>query len=118
MQIHKRLSVGQVKTILRGYSGGNLNASEALSLLGIKRSRFFTLLALYRQNPESFSFSYHRHTPRQLPLEAERKIKKCLKEDREIIVNPEIPNPLRLQIPGAASLPSGAYPICCFPKCF
>ena len=43
-QLHKRLSVEQVKVLLRGYLQGTISRSEAEEILQINKTRFFALL--------------------------------------------------------------------------
>jgi len=91
MQLHKRFTNEQVKTIFKGYCEKTLSIYEVLDLLGIKRSRFFLVLKKYRKNPRRFSLKYKRHTPAKISQKAEKKIKEVLIEDYRLVVNPQIP---------------------------
>ena len=88
-QIHKKFSDSQVKSLIESYLAKEIELSYILSILGIKRSRFFAILKSYRQNPSSFSIEYARNTPnRKLSSQAEDDIiaellvEKCLIEDK------------------------------------
>lgn len=88
-QIHKKFSSTQVKSLIESYLAKEIELSYILSILGIGRSRFFTLLKSYRQNPASFSIEYPRNTPnRKLSNQIEDDIlselfvEKCLIEDK------------------------------------
>lgn len=91
MHIHKRLSEDQVKAVLRQYCMGECNVSDALNLLGIKRSRFFVLIKQYQKSPEQFTLTYKRKTLSKLPGKTEREIKRMLDEEKALIQNPHIP---------------------------
>ena len=91
MQLHKRLSLEQVKAILAGYGEGKVSGVEALDLLGVKRAVFFELVKRYRKDPGAFSIEYHRKSPRRIGDEEEKKIKQALWEDRRLVENPKIP---------------------------
>ena len=88
-QIHKKFSSSQVKSLIESYIAKEIKLSYILSILGINRSRFFTLLKNYRQNPSSFSVEYARNTPNRKiksmvedDLLAELFVEKCLIEDK------------------------------------
>jgi hypothetical protein len=53
-QIHKRLSKEQVIAVLENYLSGEIKIDGACLNLGIKRARFFKLLSLYKNKPDSF----------------------------------------------------------------
>jgi hypothetical protein len=59
--------------------------------LGIGKTRFFTLLRQYRDDPESFSIQYERTSPRRLSMEAEAKIRKELQREKELVENKDLP---------------------------
>lgn len=90
-QIHKKFSLDQVKLFFSAYLKRRMSREEIEQELGIGKSRFFALLKLYRQNPDSFSIDYHRSTPKRLTYKEECAIQNCLRFDRELIDNPNIP---------------------------
>lgn len=91
MQVHKRLNDEQVKVILKEYTSGHLFLSEALDLLGIKRSRFFLLVKKYKQEKTTFTITYQRKSKKRLTRKTERTIKAALLEDKALISDPSIP---------------------------
>ena len=67
-QIHKRFTSEQVKVLLKGYCQGTLDRSAIEEILGIGKTRFFSLLKQYRHDLGRFSLGYHRETrPEYLP---------------------------------------------------
>jgi hypothetical protein len=90
-QIHRRFSTDQVRNLLRGYTEGLLERPSIEETLGISKSRFFALLKVYRKEPEAFTVTYQRHTPRKISAAAEEKIQKALLEEKEIVENPKLP---------------------------
>lgn len=89
--IHKRITVDQVKLLLSAYLKRRISREEVENELGIGKTRFFAILKRYRQNPDSFSLDYHRHTPTRLTYKAECAIQDGLRFDRQLIENPAIP---------------------------
>jgi len=90
-QIHKKFSVDQVRLFLSAYLKRRMSREEVEKELGIGKSRFFELLKQYRRNPDDFSISYHRSTPKKLTYKEECAIQDGLRFDRELIENPNIP---------------------------
>ncbi|MGB8951485.1 MAG: hypothetical protein WCC06_02285 [Candidatus Aminicenantales bacterium] len=69
-------SADQVRNLLRGCTEGLLECPVIEETLGINKSRFFALLRINRNDPEAFTISYHRSTPRKLSAASEEEIKK------------------------------------------
>jgi transposase len=90
-QIHKRFNIDQVKLFFSAYLKRRMSRGEVEKEMGIGKSRFFVLLKQYRQSPANFSINYHRFTPKKLTYKEECAIRDCLKFDRELIGNPDIP---------------------------
>ncbi len=90
-QIHRRFSTDQVTNLLRGYTEGLLERPAIEETLGISKSRFFVLLKIYRKEPEAFTITYQRRTPRKISAVAEEKIKKALLEEKALIENRDLP---------------------------
>jgi hypothetical protein len=90
-QLHKRLSVEQVKVLLRGYLQGTLGRAEAEEILQINKTRFFALLKEYRRDPETFSIGYERGTPSRLSTEAEAVIRAELFREKKLVEDPNLP---------------------------
>jgi hypothetical protein len=62
-QLHKRFSDNQVKSLLESYRNKEIGLSYILSILGIRRSRFFDILKSYKKDKENFSIGYSRNKP-------------------------------------------------------
>jgi hypothetical protein len=91
-QLHKNFTDGQVKLLFEKYSKGEIKLNYILQILRIKRSRFFELLAKYRQDPDSFSIQYERKTiNRKINPDIEKNIVKELKIEKDLIKNKDIP---------------------------
>jgi hypothetical protein len=90
-QIHKRFSDEQVRVLFQGYVQGQFARVHLQELLGIGKSRFFSLLKAYRQDPEGFSVGYHRTTPPKLPARAEEAIESALLKEKAIVEDPDLP---------------------------
>ena len=69
-----------------------MTKSEVLALLGIKDSRFYVLLARYRDKPKEFSVTYSRiKATRHLPLKVVKQIRRELETERGFVNNPNMP---------------------------
>jgi hypothetical protein len=90
-QLHKRLSVEQVKVLLRGYLQGTISRSEAEEILQINKTRFFALLKEYRRDPDTFSIDYERETRNRLSAEAEAAIQEELRREKKLVEDPDLP---------------------------
>jgi len=91
VQLHKRFSDEQVIFLLQAYEQGLMSREEVQDAMDIHRSRFFTLWKEYPQNPESFSISYQRTTPKRISPEAEEAIEHELMREKGLVEDPEIP---------------------------
>lgn len=91
-QVHKQFSDDEVKQYLMWYEDKVLAKSEVLQALGIKDSRFYALLAQFRDKPADFSVAYHRlRAARSLPPVVVKQIRKELEMERGFITNPAMP---------------------------
>lgn len=90
-QIHKQFKSEQVKVLLQAYEAGHLSRDEIERTLGIRKTRFFTLLKQYREDPESFSIQYERTSHTRLSREAEEKIRTELQREKELVENKDLP---------------------------
>lgn len=90
-QIHKRFTTEQVKGVLHQYCQGNLTRKEVQQLMGISTTRFFAVLAEYRQNPDTFSVVYGRLTPRRLPQSTEEAIERELRREKSLVEDKRLP---------------------------
>ncbi|MEA1976649.1 MAG: hypothetical protein U9N80_01970 [Chloroflexota bacterium] len=91
VQLHKRFSDEQVIFLLQAYEQGLMRREEVQDTLGISRSRFFALWKEYQEDPEAFSISYQRTTPKRISPEAEEAIEHELMREKGLIEDPEIP---------------------------
>lgn len=89
--IHKRFTLEQVSILLSAYLKNRVTRAEVEEELGIGKTRFFALLKKFRQNPQTFSFSYQRYSPPKLTAETVAAIEQELLFDKELIDNPKIP---------------------------
>ena len=69
-QVHKRFSEEQVVFLLQAYSQGLMTGVEVQEVLGIGKSRFFSLWREYHRNPEAFPVRYRRPSPTRIRPEA------------------------------------------------
>ncbi len=90
-QIHNRFTADQVKTLFALYLKKRITRKEVEEELGIGKSRFFVIFKKYKTDPTTFSFEYHRSSPKRLSVKAEQAIAEGLRFDKELIQNPDIP---------------------------
>jgi hypothetical protein len=90
-QLHRRFSDEQVKILLQSYRQGKVTRADLQEILGIEKTRFFALLKAHRQNPDAFSITYRRETPKRLSTKVEEEIKTALLYERQIINDPDLP---------------------------
>ena len=91
VQLHKRVSDEQVVFLLHAYEQGLMRREEVQDALDISRSRFFILWKEYREDPEAFSISYQRTTPKRISSTTEDAIEHELMRDKGLIEDTEIP---------------------------
>ncbi|MFH1940040.1 MAG: hypothetical protein ABIK21_07850, partial [bacterium] len=91
-QLHKNFTDEQVKLLLKSYMDKEIKINYILSILGIKRSRFFELLSRYKKDPDNFSIQYNRKTiNRKINQAIEANIIQELKIEKGLIKNKDIP---------------------------
>lgn len=90
-QLHKRFSVEQVKLLLQRYTEGEISRVEIEEVMGVGKTRFFTLLKEYRHDPKTFSIEYERSTPRRLSEEAEQQMAEELEREKQLVEDPNLP---------------------------
>jgi len=91
-QLHKNFSDYQVESLLKSYLDKEIKINYILQMLGIKRSRFFELLAKYRKDPDNFSIQYERKTiNRKIDPDIEKNIVKELKIEKDLIKVKDVP---------------------------
>lgn len=90
-QIHKRLSKEQVVAVLENYLSSEIKIKNACDNLNIKRSRFFKLLSLYKNNQNNFDINHKGNNGnRKISDESEKIILKELKSEKDLIDNKDI----------------------------
>jgi len=91
-QLHKNFIDEQVKLLLKSYVDKEIKINYILSILGIKRRRFFKLLNRYKKDPDNFSIQYNRKTiNRKIDKTIEINIIKELNREKVLILDKEIP---------------------------
>jgi len=91
-QLHKNFVDEQVKLLLKSYVDKEIKINYILSILGIKRRRFFELLARYKKDPNNFSIQYNRKTiNRKIDQAIETNIIKELNIEKDLIKTKEVP---------------------------
>lgn len=91
-QIHKKFTDEQVKDLMQRYLNGEIKREHVQTILKIGKSRFFSLLAHYRENPQEFSVAYRRiKRTRAIDPKIEKNIFKELKVAKKLIDNKAIP---------------------------
>ena len=89
--IHKQFSDEFVKSIFRKYLDNSLSVKQILSILKIKRRRFFYLIKLFKNDPDNFSITYKRKSSPRISKQLEYIIFQELKKDKQLIDNENIP---------------------------
>lgn len=91
-QIHKRLSIDQVKAIFEKYGQKEIKADQAQDLLGLKRRQFFEWVKRYKSDPSHFSIEPKRtHAHRKISDETEKEILKELELEKRLIEDKGVP---------------------------
>jgi hypothetical protein len=90
-QLHKKFSDSEVKQLIERYLKKEVERSYLQELLGIGKTRFFSLIQSYRDHPQTFSIQYHRQVKPRLPILVENNILKELSIEKKLIQNKEVP---------------------------
>ena len=90
--IHKKFTNQQVEELLEKYTHKEIERKFIEQILGIKKARFFRILAAYRKNPKAFSIEYKRSgKTRSIDSKVKGNIIKELAIDKKAIKNKDIP---------------------------
>lgn len=90
--VHKRFTDEQVKELMKRYESGELSREHIQQILGIKQTRFFALIKIYRNSPEAFSLAYSRRLPtRRINPKTEGRIIKELQASQKLIDDRDTP---------------------------
>jgi len=91
-QLHKKFSDGQIKELIGRYLENKIKRTDIQRVLGIGKTRFFTLVKEYKKDPLTFSVDYFRkNATHKIPLEIEDSIMTELAAEKKLIDDPEIP---------------------------
>jgi hypothetical protein len=92
VQLHKRFTDSQVKELIERYLSKEIERRYIQEVLGIGKTRFFSLVNAYRNSAHEFSVQYRRSTQtRAIPQAVEATILKELQIEKDMIENPDIP---------------------------
>jgi hypothetical protein len=90
-QVHKRFTTEQVKVLLQQYDQGHMMRKDVQDLLDIGKTRFFALLADYREDAPAFSVAYERATHGRLAKETEDALQQELREEQALVQDKRLP---------------------------
>ncbi len=91
-QLHKRFTDEAIKQLLRKHQQGEIKAGYLMTILGLKKSRFFELVNSYKNNPEHFSIQYSRKdSTNKISSSKEKNILGELAIEKKSILDPEVP---------------------------
>ena len=90
-QVHKRFTSEQVKALLQQYDHGAMTRRDVQELLAIGKTRFFALLAGYRQDATAFSITYERTAQSRLPQATEEALQHELLEEKALVEDKSLP---------------------------
>lgn len=90
-QVHKRIVLFFMKEVFEAYINKRIDLTEAKTMLSLSRSNFFRYLKMFRANPSGFGISYVRESANnKLTAESDEKIAGILRDEKELILNPEV----------------------------
>jgi hypothetical protein len=90
-QIHKRFTAEQIQLLFKQYQSGEMTRIEIQEILGIKKTRFFTLLGEYKVHSDGFRIEYQRKSKPRISPDIEERIIVELQREKELIDDPRIP---------------------------
>ena len=90
-QVHKRFSDEQVAFLLQAYSQDLMTRVEVQEVLGIGKSRFFSLWREYHCSPEAFTGRYRRPSSMRISPEADAASERELRREKALLDDPELP---------------------------
>ena len=90
-QVHKRFTTEQVRALLQQYVDGHMARSDVQELLAVGKTRFFALLADYRQDAAAFSVAYERSTHGRLDQATEGALQRELLEEKALVEDKRLP---------------------------
>jgi len=90
-QLHKKFNDEQVRLLFKKYQDGLLSRESIQELLGIGKSRFFTLLKQYRMDPINMSIGYHRESADRISKETDQMIRQELGREKVLVDDKRLP---------------------------
>jgi len=90
-QLHKRFTDEQIRLLFKRYCEGLMPRIEIEEVIGVSKTRFFTLVKAYRLSPETFSIAYLRTGYPKLSEQVETEIKQELLREKDLIKDPRLP---------------------------
>lgn len=90
-QVHKRFTTEQVKALLQQYDHGQMTRRDVQQLLDVGKTRFFALLADYRQDASAFSVAYERTAHSRLAQATEDALQQELLEEKGLVEDKRLP---------------------------
>jgi transposase len=91
-QLHKKFKDRQVKELIKKYLNKENERKHIQQILGIGKSRFFTLIKKYQEDPCAFSIQYTRKKrTRSIAKSAEKHILKELSIEKKLIKDKNVP---------------------------
>jgi hypothetical protein len=91
MQLHKRLSIDEVRRTLDWYEQKLMDQEAAMAKLGVRRRRFFVLLKDYRDGKLQNLNPARTNAHRKIPLAVEAIIREELIREKRLIDNKDMP---------------------------
>jgi len=88
VQLHKKFTDSQIKELIERYLRKEIERKYIQEVLGIGKTRFFSLIKIYRENPDEFSIQYTRNSKtRKISQDIEDNIIKELQIEKKLIEN-------------------------------
>ncbi len=92
VQLHKKCTDCQVREFIDRYLRKEIKREYIQEVLGIGKTRFFSLIKAYRENPDEFSIQYTRKTKtKKISQDIEDNIIQELQIEKNLIGNKEVP---------------------------
>ena len=86
------MSTEQVTDLIDKYNNKEMKAKEVMAYIGVGRTRFYQLVAVFEEQGSNFSIEYERtKSSRWLSADIEKDIKRELIEEKKLIENKHIP---------------------------
>lgn len=92
VQLHKKFTDSQIKELIEHYLNKEVERKYIQEILGIGKTRFFSLIKTYHTEPNTFSIQYTRKTrTRAISKSAEENILKELSIEKRLIQDKNVP---------------------------